>query len=140
MPSGQGRSCTGESLDRFRVLGKTNAGGIPRRRRRRSAEAGARPRPALGDHAAARAAIVDEWDRLLAEAAREEVTVSGQVVELLTTSMFDGMARQVKVCWLRGKGHGVETANPLNASNVSRPEVTLTATTTSYPSSIRSPT
>ena len=39
---------------------------------------------------------------------QKQVTVSGQVTEFLTTSMFNGIAKQVKVCWLRGKGHGVE--------------------------------
>ena len=36
------------------------------------------------------------------------VTVAGRQIELHTTSVFEGLKREVRVLWLEGKGYDVE--------------------------------
>jgi len=40
-------------------------------------------------------------------ASTEKRAVAGREFDLATTSMFDGVQREVQLCWLRGEGHDV---------------------------------
>jgi len=40
-------------------------------------------------------------------ASTEKRAVAGREFDLATTSMFDGMQKVVRLCWLRGEGHDV---------------------------------
>ena len=40
-------------------------------------------------------------------ASTEKRAVAGRELDIATTSMFDGVAREVRLCWLRGEGHDV---------------------------------
>jgi len=56
-------------------------------------------------------------------ASTEKRTVAGREVDLSTTSMFDGVAREVRLCWLSGEGHDVRYTVRLMFDRCSNAEI-----------------